>query len=147
MESKNPRAIKGQTMKMLIAPFALAAAALLAGPTPAAGDAAVSEDYILLTVLLRHDQSMTVDEIQAHTQRTGFLRMFPPEGVEVVTWHVVMGIGQVVTLKVPPEKLREVNLAVERGAWGAFRSEFYPSYDLWPVIRAKKDALEAEDGE
>lgn len=41
----------------------------------------------------------------------------------------MMSIGQVVTLRVLPDKLRLVNLAIERGAWEAFRSEFYPTYD------------------
>ena len=108
----------------------------------AASQGKASQDgKFLLTVFLRHDQSMTVDEINAHQKKTGFLKMFPPEGVEIVSWHVVMGIGQVVTLRVPPDKLRAVNLSVEKGAWGAFRSEFYPTYDLWPIIEEKKRAL------
>ena len=98
----------------------------------------------LLTVFLRHDQSMTLAQIKAHQEKTGFLKMFPPESVEVVSWHVVMGIGQVVTLRVPPHKLRAVNLAVEKGAWGAFRSEFYPTYDLWPIIQHMKRKLADE---
>ena len=102
---------------------------------------ALQDGKFLLTVFLRHDQSMTVDEINAHQKKTGFLKMFPPEGVEIVSWHVVMGIGQVVTLRVPPDKLRAVNLSVEKGAWGAFRSEFYPTYDLWPISEEKKRAL------
>jgi hypothetical protein len=48
-----------------------------------------------------------------------------------------MGIGQVVTLEVPASKLRDVNLALERGAWKAFRTEFYPTYDYYPVVRDK----------
>ena len=108
----------------------------------AASQGKASQDgKFLLTVFLRHDQSMTVDEINAHQKKTGFLKMFPPEGVEIVSWHVVMGIGQVVTLRVPPDKLRAVNLSVEKGAWGAFRSEFYPTYDLWPIIEEKKRTL------
>lgn len=98
---------------------------------------------ILLTIFLRHDQTKTLDEIQAHLKKTGFDKSFPPAGVEVVSYHVVMGIGQVVVLRVPPEKLREVNLAIERGAWGAFRTEFYPTYDykpIWEASRAKASA-------
>jgi hypothetical protein len=45
----------------------------------------------------------------------------------------MMGIGQVVTLRVPPDKLRAVNLAIEHSAWGAFRTEFYATYDFKPV--------------
>ena len=91
------------------------------------------EDSILLTIFLRHDQSKTLEEINAHLDRTGFRKEFPPEGVEVVSWYVMMGIGQVVTLRVPAARLRDVNLAIERNAWGAFRTEFYPTYDFKPI--------------
>ena len=90
-------------------------------------------ERILLTVFLRHDQSKTLAEIQAQLRKAGFWKKFPPPGVEVVSWYVMMGIGQVVTLSVPPAKLREVNMAVEQNAWKAFRTEFYPTYDFVPV--------------
>jgi hypothetical protein len=35
-------------------------------------------------------------------------------------------------------RLREVNLQIEHGAWGAFRTEFYPTYDYRPVWEAAK---------
>ncbi len=92
----------------------------------------------LLTIFLKHDQSKTLDQIQAELRRTGFTKNFPPEGVNVVSWYVMMGIGQVVTLRVPAEKLRDVNLAIERGAWGAFRSEFYATYDYRPVWESER---------
>jgi len=88
---------------------------------------------LLLTIFLRHDQSKTLEQIQAHTKQTGFYKSFPPEGIEVVSWTVMMGIGQVVTLRLPPERLREVNRMIEERAWGAFRTEFYPTYDFVPV--------------
>ena len=50
----------------------------------------------------------------------------------------MMGIGQVVTLRFPAEKLREVNLAIEQTAWGAFRTEFYPTYDFRAVAEAER---------
>jgi hypothetical protein len=45
-----------------------------------------------------------------------------------------MGIGHIITLRFPPDKLREVNLAFEHGVWGAFRTEFYPTYDYLKVF-------------
>jgi len=102
----------------------------------AAVNAAAEEkkpDAILLTIFLRHDQSKTLAEINEHLDETGFWRKFPPEGTEVVSWYVMMGIGQVVTLRVPPDKLRAVNLAIEQNAWGAYRSEFYATYDFVPL--------------
>jgi hypothetical protein len=52
----------------------------------------------------------------------------------------MMGIGQVVTLKLPAEQLRAVNLAIEQNAWGAFETEFYPTYDfrsIWQGIKER----------
>jgi uncharacterized protein with GYD domain len=101
-----------------------------------AGAAAAEDkrpDTILLTIFLKHDQSKTLEEINNHLERTGFWKKFPPEGTEVVSWYVTMGIGQVVTLRVPADKLRAVNLAIEQNAWGAYRSEFYATYDFRPV--------------
>jgi hypothetical protein len=91
------------------------------------------KNSILLTVFLRHDQSKTLEEINKHLDSTGFWKELPPEGTEVLSWYVMMGIGQVITLRVPAAKLREVNLAIEQRAWGAYRSEFYATYDFKPV--------------
>ena len=95
---------------------------------------------ILMTIVLRHDQTKTVDEINAHLDKTGFRKMFPPEGVEIVSYNIVMGIGHVITVRVPPEKLRPLNLTIERGAWGGFRSEFYPTYDYLPIFQQQREA-------
>ena len=93
---------------------------------------------MLMTVVLRHDQSKTVDEINAHLDKTGFRKNFPPEGVEIMSYNIVMGIGHVITLRLPADKLRPVNLAIERGAWGAFRSEFYPTYDYLQIYQGQR---------
>jgi hypothetical protein len=100
---------------------------------PAARAAVPQAGSILLTIFLRHDQSKTVDQINEHLKETGWYDKFPPEGVEIVSWYVMMGIGQVVTLRVPAEKLRETNCIVEQSAWGGYRTEFYATYDYKPV--------------
>ena len=51
------------------------------------------------------------------------------EEAEIVSWYVMMGIGQVVTLRVPAERLREINRVIEQTAWGGYHTEFYPTYD------------------
>ena len=98
---------------------------------------AEAADTLLLTVFLKHDQSQNLTEIQKVQEEQGFWKTFPPEGTTVVNWYVMMGIGQVVTLEVPASKLRDVNVALERTAWKAFRTEFYPTYDLYPIIKDK----------
>ncbi|HEY5812246.1 MAG TPA: hypothetical protein VIT23_06310 [Terrimicrobiaceae bacterium] len=98
---------------------------------------AQAPDAILLTVFLKHDQTLTLAEIQKLQEDQGFWKAFPPEGTSVVSWYVMMGIGQVVTLEVPAAKLREVNVALEKTAWKAFRTEFYPTYDLYPMIKER----------
>ena len=98
---------------------------------------------ILLTIFLRHDETKTVDEINEHLRQTGWYDKFPPPGVEVVAWFVMMGIGQVAILRLPPDRLRDTNRVIESAAWGGFRTEFYPTYDyrrLWAEAKARADA-------
>ena len=92
-------------------------------------------DSILITVFLKHDQSKTLGEIKEILAESKFHDVFPPKDTHVVSWYVMMGIGQVVTLEVPPKRLRDVNLAIERSGWKAYRTEFYPTYDLYPVLQ------------
>lgn len=104
-----------------------------------------AQDHFMLTVFFKHDQSRPLKDIAGQLEDTGFWKAFPPEGIEVVSWYVMMGIGHVVTVNVPASRLREVNLAIEKTAWGAFRTEFYPTYDFtsgWQERRAK--ALEED---
>ena len=100
--------------------------------TPA-GEASAAKGTFLLTIFLKHDQSKPLGKIDAELRQQGFFKAFPPPGIEVVSWYVMMGIGQVVTLRVPAERLRDVNRAIEETAWGGFRTEFYPTYDLKAV--------------
>jgi hypothetical protein len=105
---------------------------------PSAAMAGQKPGTMMLTIFLRHDQSKNLAQINTQAKNNGFDRMFPPPGMEVVSWYVMMGIGQVVTLRFPAERLREVNLAIENGAWGAYRTEFYPTYDYKPVWEAEQ---------
>ena len=102
---------------------------------------------ILLTIFLRHDQSRPLADLNAQLEKTGYFDSFPPPGIEVESWYVCMGIGQVVTLRVPPERLREVNRCIEDRAWGAFRTEFYATYDfkpIWDQIQKDRKAKKAK---
>jgi len=73
-----------------------------------------------------------------------FWAEFPPEGIQVESWYVVMGLGHAVTLRVPPSRLREVNLAMERAAWKIFRTESYPAYDLKKVAEGFREKQKTE---
>lgn len=99
----------------------------------------VPDGAILLTIFLKHDQSKTLEKILEELKQSGYWKAFPPEGVEVVSWYVMMGIGQVVTLAVPPERLRAVNTALERTAWSAYRTEFYATYDFVQVAKKLRE--------
>lgn len=117
--------------------FAILATGLATGPaaaqgvqSPTAGSAAATAtDAILLTIFLRHDQSRPLADLNQQLARQGFYKAFPPAGMEVVSWTVTMGIGQVIVLRLPASRLREVNRVLEDTAWGAYRTEFYPTYD------------------
>ena len=101
--------------------------------SPPAPETGAPAGTMMLTIFLRHDQSKPLDQINAELQRQGFYKAFPPPGVEVVSWYVMMGVGQVVTLRLPASRLREVNRIFETAAWGAYHTEFYPTYDYKPI--------------
>jgi len=96
---------------------------------------------MLLTVFLKHDQSNNLDMIQSKLKAAQWWDRFPPEGVEVVSWKVAMGFGQIVTLRVPVELLPAVNVELERSAWGVFTTECFPTYDFVPVPQSIKERV------
>jgi hypothetical protein len=131
--------------KELISSIALGLALILGGTAQAQNDppvgsaAATPDNAILLTIFLKHDQSRPLGDLDAELAKQGFYKAFPPPGVEVVSWYVMMGIGQVVTLRLPASRLREVNRVLEDTAWGAYRTEFYPTYDYKAIGLAEHD--------
>jgi hypothetical protein len=101
---------------------------------PPAGTASATPDNaVLLTVFLKHDQSRPLAELNAQLKRQGFYQAFPPQGMEVLSWYVAMGIGQVVTLRLPATRVREVNRVLEDTAWGVYQTEFFLTYDYKAV--------------
>jgi hypothetical protein len=125
-------------VRQWIAGIALATTLAALAPLPAAAQtnpetmpppAPAGDGTFLLTIFLKHDQSKPLPKINQQLADQGFYKAFPPPGIEVVSWYVMMGIGQVVTLRVPANRLREVNRAIEETAWGGYSTDFYPTYD------------------
>jgi hypothetical protein len=117
--------------------FATAASAQTAAPAENA--APTADNAVMLTIFLKHDQSRPLSELNAQLDKQGYYKAFPPAGIEVVSWYVMMGIGQVVTLRLPASRLREVNRIFENTAWGSYRTEFYPTYDYKAIGIAAHD--------
>mgnify|MGYP000278745641 CR=1 FL=1 len=88
---------------------------------------------LLLTIVLKHRPGLVLDEVQARLKAADWWERFPVPGTRVVSWTVAMGLGQIVTLEVPPHLLGQVNLELERSAWSVFTTEVYPTYDFVPV--------------
>lgn len=107
--------------------------------TSAENAAPTADNGVMLTIFLKHDQSRPLSELNAQLEKQGFYKAFPPPGIEVVSWYVMMGIGQVVTLRLPASRLREVNRILENTAWGSYRTEFYPTYDYKAIGIASHD--------
>lgn len=114
-------------------------AAAQTAAAPAENAAPTADNAVMLTLFLKHDQSRPLSELNAQLDKQGFYKAFPPPGIEVVSWYVMMGIGQVVTLRLPASRLREVNRILENTAWGSYRTEFYPTYDYKAVGMANHD--------
>jgi hypothetical protein len=141
----------GRTIGSLVAMAAMAGVLTIGSgalaqtaPAPAENAAPTADNAVLLTIFFKHDQSRPLGELNAQLDRQGFYKAFPPAGVEVVSWYVMMGIGQVVTLRLPASRLREVNRILETTAWGSYHTEFYPTYDYKPTGLASHDKAQAK---
>lgn len=98
-------------------------------------------DSVMVTVILKHQQNKNLPEIRRILEAQGFWDIFPPSDVRVVSWTLAMGLGHIVTLKCAPNAVRRLNLAIENGAWGAFDSEIYLTYDyrkIWQDTLEKR---------
>ena len=104
-------------------------------------------DELLPTILVAGLDRITLEEMGENLRTNGFFEKFPPEGVEVVSWIQLMSFGHVVTMKVPPRKVRELNRAIESSSYATFKSEVYLGYDFWPVIQAIKARRAQEEQE
>jgi hypothetical protein len=110
---------------------------------PAENAAPTADNAVMLTIFLKHDQSRPLNELNAQLAKQGYYKQFPPPGIEVVSWYVMMGIGQVVTIRLPASRLREVNRIFENTAWGSYRTEFYPTYDYKPTGLGQHEKAQA----
>ena len=113
-------------------------------PAPAENAVPTADNTVMLTIFFKHDQSRPLSELNAQLERQGFYKAFPPAGIEVVSWYVMMGIGQVVTLRLPASRLREVNRILENAAWGSYHTEFYPTYDYKPTGLASHEKAQTK---
>src|ERR1700732_2975075 len=115
-----------------------------AAPAPSENAAPTADNGIMLTIFLKHDQSRPLSELNAQLAKQGFYKAFPPPGIEVVSWYVMMGVGQVVTIRLPASRLREVNRIFENTAWGSYRTAFYPTYDRKAIGLAQHEKAQAQ---
>lgn len=101
-------------------------------------------DSVLVTIILKHQQDKNLAEIRRVLEAQGFWDMFPPDDARVISWTLAMGLGHVITLQVPAGAVRRLNLSLENGAWGAYDSEIYLSYDYKSVwqdyVEKREDA-------
>ena len=151
-DSRTARSLTARSLIAIAATAAVLSYSADAGaqtaPAPTAAPtenaALTADNALLLTIFLKHDQSRPLGELNAQLERQGFYKAFPPAGIEVVSWYVMMGVGQVVTLRLPASRLREVNRIFETTAWGTYRTEFYPTYDYKAVGIANHDKAQTK---
>jgi len=132
-----------KTIKFLIVPILCCIGFIQ--KSVAADDYTINSDKLLVTVVLKHQQDKSLTELQKKMDENRFWQSFPPKGMEIDSWYVMMGLGQVITLKVAPKDLRTLNLAIEKSAWGIFETDIYPTYEFKKIaqsIKAKKVAKE-----
>src|SRR2546426_11490476 len=77
---------------LLFAPHLTAPARAQPAPSQPHAQAAQPAGTMLLTVFFKHDQSKNLNEINEQLFRKGYYEKFPPDGVVVLSWYVVLGV-------------------------------------------------------
>jgi hypothetical protein len=108
-------------------------------------DYTIDSDKMLVTVVLKHQQDKNLSELQKKMDENRFWQSFPPKNLEIDSWYVVMGLGQVITLKVHPKELRTLNLTIEKSAWGIFDTDIYPTYEFKSIAKSIKEKKISEE--
>ena len=106
-------------------------------PTLSTSDAGL----LTLTIFLKHDESQTLDEINERLRRQHFYESFPPKGVEVLSWNVLMGIGQVVTLRFPGRTIARREPRHREDGLGRLSDRVLPDIRLPPNGRQGAEGL------
>lgn len=119
------------------------------GPSLTPTAVPASADSVTCTIIMRHQQDKNLTEIRRKLEANGFWDLFPPADCRVLSWQIVMGVGHVILVKLPVNSVRRLNLAIENGAWGAYDTEVYLTYDYLPVwrdyIEQRREAKEDKD--
>ena len=105
------------------------------------------EDSIMVTVILKYQQDKSFAELRRLLEANGFWDVFPPADSRVVSWNVAVGLGHIISLQMPADGVRRLYLAVSNGAWGAFNSEVFMTYDykpIWEDYIERRDDAKAE---
>jgi hypothetical protein len=112
----------------------LAVACVIVTLPGAIGQSQESEAGVLLTVVLHQEDDLTVEQMRSTFEKNDFQAVFPPRGARVESWHGVLGLGHVITLRLPAHQIPEVRQDIEEREWGDIRPRLYTSYDyrqLW----------------
>lgn len=108
-----------------------------------------TSDSVLVTIILKYQQDKSFAELRRRLEAQGFWELFPPAEARVVSWNVAVGFGHIVTLKMRSSAVRQLYLAISNGAWGAFNSEVYMSYEYMPIwqdyMEKRNEAKEERD--
>lgn len=94
-----------------------------------------TDDDIRVTIVLKQDRDMTVEEMHATFEKNGFHDAFPPKDAVVESWQGVLDLGHVITLRLPAHRVPEVERSIDEREWGKITPEVHASYDYAPLWR------------
>lgn len=101
-------------------------------------ESTAASDSLMVTIFMKHHQDKNIEELREIREKNGFLENFPPPSAKVVNWYVMMGIGQVVTVRIPAGELRNLNIAVEKSVWGHSPPNFTRRTICTPIYWKKR---------
>jgi hypothetical protein len=121
--------LHSRTVGLIVALFLVGAVTTLAGSTAHTSE---RNPQTLMTLVLHQEASESLPSFKKQLRENGFADVFPPKGVEIVSWRGSLELGHVITLRLPTYKIPEVREVVDNRDWGSIQPKLYTSYDFEP---------------
>lgn len=96
----SPRRIPELRHLVLALLLVLALPAQAEAPAPMRGDG-----MVLVSIFLRPDEAATGPQLAARLMQEGLLKAVPTDSLRIESWYAMPGLGQFVTLRLPPAAL------------------------------------------
>jgi hypothetical protein len=114
---------------------ALTAAAMACSPAPNSTEAKPPLKQSSLLTLIIHEELSKEKALIPMLSKDKLRSKFERYGAEIISWRVALGLGEIITVRVPAGELRTVHRDVAALQSGSLQIGYYPTYESYSTAK------------